>query len=144
MLPISILLADNDEIIRQCLRRVIETDPELRVLWEADNGLQALHLAQEHHPAVIVMDAHMARMDGIEVTRCLRQRCNSQRIILMSVYETVRSDALDAGANDFVNKDGGCDAIREAIHRIFQRCALTPATRQESDETYHDYHCIPG
>lgn len=119
MPPISILLADNDAIIRQCLRYVIEADPELRVRWEADNGLQALHLAQEHHPAVIVMDAHMARMDGVEVTRCLRQCDNDQRIILMSVYETVRSDALDAGANDFVNKDGGCSAIREAIHRTF-------------------------
>lgn len=117
MPPISILLADNDAIIRQCLRRAIESDPELRVQWEADNGLQALHLAQEHHPMVILMDAHMARMDGIEVTRCLRQSNNNQRIILMSVYETVRPDALDAGANDFVTKDGGCEAIRKALYR---------------------------
>ncbi len=138
MTPISILLADNDEIIRQCLRRAMEAHPQLCVQWEAENGLQALHLAQEHHPTVILMDAQMARMDGIEVTRCLRQRGYSERIILMSVYESVRSDAVLAGATEFVNKDGGCDAIRQAIYRTFQPFAKKRTTRQESEENYHD------
>ncbi len=124
MTPISILLADNDEIIRQCLRHAMEADPQLNINWEADNGLKALHLAQEYHPTVILMDAHMTRMDGIEVTRCLRQRGYHERIILMSVYENVRSDALEAGATEFVNKDGGCDAIRQAIYRTFQKYAM--------------------
>lgn len=143
MTPISILLADNDAVIRQCLRRAMEADPELHVLWEADNGLQALHLAQEHRPTIILMDAHMARMDGIEVTRCLRQRCKHQPIIVMSLYNSARAAALDAGANEFVNKDGGCDAIRAAIYRTLQRSALTRATQQESEETNHD-HVIAG
>ena len=143
MHPISILLADNDAIIRQCLRGAMEADPGLRVQWEADNGLQALHLAQEHRPTVILIDAHMARMDAIEVTKCLRQRCKHQIIIVMSLYNSARAAALDAGANDFVNKDGGCDAIRASIYRTLQRCATMRATQQEGEETYHD-HAIPG
>lgn len=120
MSPISILLADNDDIIRQCLRRAMEADPNLRVQWEADDGLKALHLARKHHPSVILMDAHMARMDGMEVTRCLRHHCADVRIIVMSVYEQIRAQALDAGATEFVNKDGGCAAIRAAIYHALQ------------------------
>jgi hypothetical protein len=65
MQPISILLADDDAMIRQCLRRAVEADPRLQIRWEADNGLQALLLAQQHHPQVVLMDAQMPRMDGI-------------------------------------------------------------------------------
>jgi DNA-binding NarL/FixJ family response regulator len=136
MSSISILLADNDEIVRQCLRRAMESDPNLRVQWEADDGLKALHLAQQYRPSVILMDAHMARMDGMEVTRCLRRCCQQTRIILMSVYDQVRTQALDAGATGFVSKDSGCDAIRAAIYHSFQLCAEPHTDRHE--ENYHD------
>lgn len=118
MQPISILLADDDAIIRQCLRRAVETDPRFEIRWEADNGLQAVLLAQQHHPHLILMDAQMPRMDGIEATRCLRQRDHQARIVVMSVYDQVRAQALAAGADDFVTKDCGCDGIRAALCRI--------------------------
>jgi len=119
MQPITILLADDDAMIRQCLRRAVECDPQLQIRWEADNGLQAILMAQQFHPQVVLMDAQMPRMDGIEATRCLRQRDHSIRILVMSVYDQVRAQALAAGADGFVTKDCGCDAIRAAIHRLF-------------------------
>ena len=118
MQPITILLADDDAMIRQCLRRAVECDPQLQIRWEADNGLQAILMAQQFHPQVVLMDAQMPRMDGIEATRCLRQRDHNIRILVMSVYDQVRAQALAAGADGFVTKDCGCDAIREAIHRL--------------------------
>jgi DNA-binding NarL/FixJ family response regulator len=131
-MPISILLADDDAIIRQCLRRAVEADPRLEIRWEADNGLQAVLLAQQHHPHLILMDAQMPRMDGIEATRCLRQRDHNARIVVMSVYDQARAQALAAGADDFITKDCGCDRIRETIHRLvsYETPVTTETTAQ--------------
>jgi len=74
MQTISILIADDNPMVRQCLRRAVEADPQLEIRWEAENGLQALMLAEKHSPDLILMDAQMPRMDGIEATRCLRQK----------------------------------------------------------------------
>ena len=121
MPPISILIADDDAMIRQCLRRVVEADPQLQIRWEADNGLEALLMAQKHHPEVVLLDAQMPRMDGIEATRCIRQRYPGACILVMSVFDQQRAQALAAGADEFVTKDCGCDALRDAIHRVL-RC----------------------
>jgi DNA-binding NarL/FixJ family response regulator len=116
--PVSILIADDDAMTRRCLRRVVESDPRVFIGWEADNGLQALLLAQQHHPQIVLMDAQMPRMDGIEATRCLRQRDHNIRIVVMSVYDQARAQALAAGADAFLTKDCGCEGIRAVIDRL--------------------------
>lgn len=129
MQPITILIADPDAMIRQCLRRAVEADPALQIHWEADNGLQALLLAQQHGPDVVLLDAQMPRMDGIEVTRCLRQRGSAARILVLSALDQHRSRALAAGADEFLTKDCGCAAIRAAICRVVRPC---PSVHAES------------
>ncbi len=116
MQPISILIAADDARVRQCLRRAVEQDPQFRVFWEADDGLKALCLAHEHHPQVVLLDAQMPRMDGIEAARCLRQRNHDLHIVVMGVYEQTRAQAMAAGADAFLTKDCGCEALRAAIH----------------------------
>ena len=120
MQAIHILLADDDAVIRQCLRRAVEADPRLKVKWEAGNGLQALLLAKQHHPHLVLMDAQMPRMDGIEATRCLRQSDHETRIVVLSVYDHYRAAALAAGADAFLVKDAGCEAIHAAIRHLFE------------------------
>ena len=72
----TILVADNDPYIRQCVRHAMEIDSRLVVSWEAENGLQALALAAQHHPDVVLFDTDLPRMDGFETARCLRQPCS--------------------------------------------------------------------
>lgn len=118
MQPILILIADSDPMVRQCLRRAVEQDTHLRIMWEADNGLQALLMAQQHRPQLVLLDAQMPRMDGLEATRILRQRNSHLRILVMSVYDHQRAPALAAGADAFLTKDSGCEAIRSTIQRL--------------------------
>jgi DNA-binding NarL/FixJ family response regulator len=120
MQPISVLVADDDLRLRQCLRHALEIDPQLQVMWEAENGLQALVLADQHHPDVVLLDADMPRMDGFEAARCLRQRCSRVRIVIMSVYEQARSQAMEAGADAFLVKGCGCTEIRSILHRVLR------------------------
>jgi DNA-binding NarL/FixJ family response regulator len=131
MQPINILIADADAMIRQCLRRVVEMDPALQI-WEADNGLQALLLARQNQPDVVLLDAQIPRMDGIEVTRCLRQRNSSVRILVLSALEQHRAQALEAGADEFVTKDSGCNSIRAAIYRVIRPGLLVETQSSQS------------
>ncbi len=120
MLPISILIADDDPYLRQCFRRALEVDPDLKVEWEAQNGLQAIVMADRHQPDVVLLDAEMPRMDGFEAARCLRLRRPDLCIVIMSVYEQVRSQALESGADAFTVKDCGCSKLRSLVRSVLQ------------------------
>jgi len=123
----SILVADNDPYIRQCVRHAMEIDSRLQVSWEAENGLQALALATQHHPDVVLLDAELPRMDGFETARCLRQRCSNVRIVIMSLYEEGRNRSVEAGADAFLIKGCGCSELRATLHRILGMSALPAA-----------------
>lgn len=117
-LPVTVLLADDDANIRRCLKHAMECDCKMSVLWEADNGLQAVALAQQHKPDVILMDYQMERMNGVEATRCIRSRDADVKILIMGVYESERDQALQAGADAFLVKDSGCEVFRQTIHGL--------------------------
>lgn len=119
-LPLSVLLADGDPNVRRCLKQALECECKLSVLWEADNGLKALALMHKNHPDLALIDSQMQRMTGIEATRCIR-RCNSEvKIVVMSVYESDRELAFQAGADAFIIKDSGCEAIRSTVHGLLK------------------------
>lgn len=128
---ITILVADDDPIVRKCVRHAVDAVPNFAVQWEAENGLQALILAKQHNPHLILMDAQMPRMDGIEATRCLRQCGIKARVVIVSVFERFRSEALEAGADAFVIKDCGCKQLRSVLSSVLN------IDRNFEDISYH-------
>jgi DNA-binding NarL/FixJ family response regulator len=130
MEQISILVADDDPCIRKCLRHALEVDPRLKIAWQAGNGLEALALAGRHLPDVVLLDAEMPRMDGFEAARCLRQRRPETCIVIMSVYDEVRSRALEAGADAFILKDCGCTEFRSILHSVIEEHACSGGRSQ--------------
>lgn len=134
MQSISILIAAEDSTVRQCLRQTVEGGFSLQVCWEACNGLQALALAQKHQPQLILLDSQMSRMGGIEATRHLRNWNHTVRILVFSVYEHERAQALAAGADAFLTKDCGCKAIRATIQGLFTHESTGEKTTEEEGE----------
>ena len=83
---IQILVVDDQSLIRQGLKALLELDPELTVVGEAENGQLALQLAQELHPDVILMDIRMPLMDGVAATREILQQLPQIKVLVLIIY----------------------------------------------------------
>src|ERR1700693_3608001 len=116
---ISVLLVDDHNLVRQGFRRILEDEPDIIVAGEAGDSLQAIKLAEELRPKVIVMDCAMPGMNGLEATRQILAK-NSQALVLMlSMHpeETLVRQALEAGARGYVLKNAVDLELGAAIRR---------------------------
>ena len=117
---IRILIADDHPIFRRGLRLVIEADPVLQVVAEADDGESALRSILAHQPDVVVLDIDMPPPDGLAVARRLRE----QRLTAGTIFLTMHKDealfnaALDLGVKGFIVKDGAANEIVGCIKAV--------------------------
>ncbi len=104
---ISVLLVDDHALVRKGFRRMIEDDPGIAVIGEAGSGLEAVHLAQQLKPQVIVMDMAMPGMDGVQATREILRHMPKTAIVILSMYaqENYVRNAFDAGALGYILKN---------------------------------------
>ena len=116
-MAISVLITDDHKVVRQGLKMVLDLDPELEVVGEAENGEEAARLAQRLEPDVVVMDLVMPVMDGVEATRVIRRELpDTQVVALTSVLEDASvTGAVRAGAIGYLLKNTGSDELCRAI-----------------------------
>ena len=116
-MPIRLLIADDHAVVRQGLRMFLATDPELEIVGEARDGAEALHMALELHPDVVLMDLLMPAMNGIQATAAIRREAPDTEVVaLTSVLEdSVVVDAVRAGAIGYLLKDTEAHELRRAI-----------------------------
>lgn len=104
---ISVLLVDDHALVRRGFRRMLEDDPEISVVGEASDGREAVRLALELKPKVIVMDCAMPELSGIDATRKILEKLPNAEILMLSMHseETLVNQALEAGARGYVLKN---------------------------------------
>src|SRR5512135_2148502 len=104
---ITVLLVDDHGLVRKGFRRMLEDDPELRVIGEATNGQEAIKLAQELRPRVIVMDMAMPGVDGVQATREIMKHAPEIAVLILSMYseDNYVRNAFDAGARGYLLKE---------------------------------------
>jgi len=117
-MPIRILIVDDHGIIRQGLRLYLEFDPEMVVVGEATNGIEALQLVESLRPDVVLMDILMPMMDGLEATIAIRQDFPDTDVIILTsvVDENVINQCIRAGAIGYLLKDSRSAELCSAIH----------------------------
>ena len=114
---IRILLVDDHKVMRDGLRLLLEDQPDMTVVGEADHGRQALDQIARLELDVVVMDVAMPELNGIEATRQIRARSPEIGIVALSMYNEQRvvTEMLSAGASAFVVKGSGTEELVEAI-----------------------------
>ena len=118
---VRVLIADDQDLVRQGLETIVSAEPDLKVVATAGTGREAIHLAAELRPDVVLMDIRMPEMDGLEATRLLLARPEvSSRVIVLTTFDADEYvlAALRAGASGFLLKDVPRRRLVEAIHAV--------------------------
>jgi DNA-binding NarL/FixJ family response regulator len=117
MKKITVLLADDHAIVREGLRLLLESAPDIRVLAEAENGHQAVQQAVKFLPDVVLLDLAMPELDGIDAARLICKKVPWAKVLILSTYNESREvqAALEAGAAGFVIKQTAATELIEAI-----------------------------
>jgi DNA-binding NarL/FixJ family response regulator len=129
---IRVLAADDQRVVREGLAMLLGLLPDVEVVGTAADGEEALALADELRPDVILMDLRMPRVDGVEATRRLRASHPEIKVVVLTTYADDRSviDALRAGALGYLTKDAGADEIRQALQRVASgQASVDPAVQ---------------
>jgi DNA-binding NarL/FixJ family response regulator len=117
---IRIALVDDQELVRAGFRMVLDAQPDMQVVGEAGDGLGAIDLARRLHADVMVMDARMPRLDGVEATRRIRQAGDLPRVLMLTTFDLdeYAFAALKAGASGFLLKDVPPEELLFAIRAV--------------------------
>ncbi|NWF83597.1 MAG: response regulator transcription factor [Bryobacteraceae bacterium] len=143
---IRIMLADDHSVVRQGFRRILETQPDMEIVGEASNGREAVQLAAELKPDLVVMDVAMPELNGIEATRRLSEASDRTRVLALSMHKDavyVR-EILRAGARGYLLKDAFDSDLVSAVRAVARgEGYLSPAVSEAVLADYRQHVTDP-
>lgn len=121
-MAITVLLADDHQILREGLKSLINKHQDMEVVATVGDGLEAVNTVMEKKPDVAVMDIHMPNLNGIEATRRITEAGAGTRVVALSMYPKKRfvTEMLKAGAKGYILKDCAFEELTEAIKEVMQ------------------------
>jgi DNA-binding NarL/FixJ family response regulator len=117
---ISVLLVDDHALVRRGFRRILEDEPDIQVVGEASDGLEAARLAAELHPRVIVMDCALPNLNGLDATRRILNTSPETLVLMLSMHPeaTWVRQSLEAGARGYILKNAVDLELGAAVRRV--------------------------
>ena len=126
---IRVMLADDQKILAEGIKSVLQTSPEIEVSGIAYNGVQAVDMAKELHPDVILMDVRMPEMNGVAATKRIKEASPDIKIIILTTFDD--SDyilsGINNGASGYLLKDIGSTALIDAIKNAYAGDTILPS-----------------
>lgn len=141
MSAVTILIADDHQMVREGLRSLLEAEANFKVVGEAGDGLAAVRLATQLQPRIVVLDLMMPKLRGVEAARQIRQRVPRSKVIIVSMYgdESFVIEALRAGAHAYVLKEAaGSELIRAIREAEVGRHYLSPPLSEAAIHAYKE------
>ena len=111
---IKVLITDDRITSRKGLRALMLTQPDIQIIGEARDGEKAIQFIEREKPDVVLMDAFMPKLNGLQATKIIKKRWSRIRVVILTLHDDIREEALAAGADAFLVK--GCspdELIRE-------------------------------
>ncbi len=120
--PYRIIITEDHTILRQGLRVLLSSDPDFKIVGEAEDGRESVRLAEALSPDLILMDLSMPKMTGIEAISEIKKRSTDIKIVVLTVHggEEYVLSALEAGADGYVLKDANRDELTTAIRKVLE------------------------
>ncbi|HEY9354738.1 MAG TPA: response regulator transcription factor [Arthrobacter sp.] len=137
--PITILLVDDQPLLRMGFRLILEGEDDLHIVGEASDGAEAVRQVRELNPDVVLLDVRMPVLDGIEATRAITASGSGARIIILTTFDVdeYAFAGLQAGASAFLLKDVAPSELIHAVHVVASGDAVVaPRVTQRLLETY--------
>lgn len=121
-MPIKVLIVDDHAVVRAGIRMLLESDPELEIVGEGENGEDAVRLTRELAPDVVLMDVTMPGVDGVEATQRIKRLTSPPAVLALSIHEGTDYffHMLQAGASGYVPKRAAPEELLRAIHAVAQ------------------------
>lgn len=138
-MSIRVLVADDQSMVRAGFRMLLSNEPDIEVVGEASNGLEALEKASRLHPTVVLMDIRMPVLDGLEATRRILAADKAARVLILTTFDLDEYvyEALRAGASGFVLKDDPPEQLLAAIRTVARgEALLSPAVTKRVIEKF--------
>ncbi|MEW9547170.1 response regulator [Nonomuraea sp. NPDC050783] len=131
-MPIRVLLADDQQLVRAGFRSLLEMDPDITVVAEAEDGVEAVALTRRERPDILLIDIRMPRLDGLAATRQIiaDPDLEAVKVIVLTTFEVNEYifDALKAGASGFLTKTVDSEELRRAVRVVADgEALLTPS-----------------
>lgn len=120
--PVRVLIADDHTVVRDGLAAVLARRPDITVVGEASNGIEAIEKAEQLHPDVILMDLRMPEMDGAEAMRRIRQQDPDVRFLVLTTFDNDEYifEAIQAGAKGYLLKDASREDLFRAVLAVYR------------------------
>jgi DNA-binding NarL/FixJ family response regulator len=137
----KIIIAEDHTIVREGLRALLASDPDLEVIGEVEDGRKAIRLAEHLKPDLVLMDLSMPRMSGIDAIREIKRQCPQTKVIVLTVHKTEEYvlASLDAGAEGYVLKDASHAELGMCIKHVIQgKRYLSPEVSDKIIDGYLD------
>ena len=117
---IKVLLVDDQTLIRQGIRQLLEIEPDIQVVGQAADGRAALEQVEALHPDVVLMDVRMPEMDGVAATHALSARHPEVKVIILTTFEDDETvfEGLKAGARGYLLKDISSEEMAQAVRKV--------------------------
>ena len=149
--PAKLIIADDHRLVRSGMRSMLESETDLAVVGEAENGLEAIDLSRSREPDLVLMDVRMPVMDGIEATRALKAELPEVAVLVVTTHESQEYllEAIRAGAAGYVLKESTKEELLQAVREVlrgelpFQSALAARLLKRLAEETAARFSVAP-